>query len=146
MKVVTIDPGVTTGVVVAYIRGSTVSVNPNQYKLMHKDFFLTLKDYKPDILVYEGFEYRPRLGSAELFPRELIGILKLYAEHYLIRAYEQRPSQGLGGFFKDKKKLMDEGLWVKGCPHGMDAMRHFLYWFKFGAGGQYNKNHSVNLV
>ena len=146
MKVICIDPGVTTGYVLANIHFKEVDVRANQERLSHKGLWNLLLTYKPHHIVYEGFEYRPRLGAAELFPRELIGVIRLYAEFYNCGSKEQKPSTGIGGFYKKKEKLMEKDLWVKGCPHGMDAMRHFLYWFNFGHGSQYNIAHKIVLV
>jgi hypothetical protein len=107
------------------------------------DLWRRLAAFKPRYIVMEDFEYRPRHRTNDkinLFPVELIGVARLYAlmvTDHQCAIYLQKASQGKG-YYTDPvlKKL---GLHKRGLPHAMDASRHLLHWFTFGAGYQYNK-------
>jgi hypothetical protein len=49
----------------------------------------------------------------------------------------QTPSTGKS--FYSNEQLKEKGVYKRGIPHGMDATRHLLHWFTFGAGFQYVK-------
>lgn len=148
MLVVTLDPGITTGVVEAKIPwegNADVQLMPSQHKWDHVSFDKFLKNTAPDAIIYERFEYRRGLGNAELFPRELIGIINLYGAYEDVVLFAQMPARK-NEFFKKKEKIKELELWVPDLRHGMDAMRHFLYWWSFGPGFQFNKGNKLCLV
>jgi len=119
--IVAFDPGVTTGV--AYQRGNDVFVD--QYAGSHKTFYAMLKSLEPSTLIVERFNYQRR-DKVELYPVEVIGILRLYAEQYDAMMIEQTPAQAKNFMTDDKLKKM--GLWRAGMPHGHDAARHLMYY------------------
>jgi hypothetical protein len=134
--VLALDPGRTTGYAVA--TGDTECVIAYDEKpLDHKRFLELLQLYQPRYIVCEDFDYR-RLTNVDLYPVELIGILKLYANiafsHFDL--YMQKPSvQGKQAYWTDAK-IKELGLYLP-YHHGRSALKHLLYWLQFGAGSQF---------
>lgn len=123
MHVIALDPGITTGVAL-YTDWPNKYVKTDQLKEFHEGFFNYLVRNKPTEIVYESFIYQRR-NKVELYPVEVIGVIKLYAQTYNIPLFVQSASQAKGFMTDDKIKKM--GLWVRGQKHGMDALRHLLY-------------------
>lgn len=151
IKVVCFDPGVTTGYAHGVINDGTLGCVSGQAKWTEYELYVQLKLYYPDIIIYEDFVYRRGQDRAELFPRNLIGVINLYNQeranewvdedgnHRPVEVYHQTPSQGKGGQFSDKV-LKESRMYKEANPHANDAMRHLLYWFTFGPGFKYNTN------
>jgi hypothetical protein len=153
-KVCCFDPGITTGYATGIIEeDGSMGVVSGQAKWEEFVLYLELKRAKPDIIVYERFDYRSEsaygkkgnLGNVELFPRNLIGVLNLYVQEILasgnkIDCYTQMPAQAVGKmpYYSDLKLKADK-LYKVANPHANDAVRHLLTWFHFGAGYKYNK-------
>ena len=123
MHVIALDPGITTGVAL-YTNWPKKYIKTDQLKLPHEGFFDYLVQNKPTEIVYESFIYQRR-NKVVLYPVEVIGVIKLYAQTYDIPLYVQSASQAKGFITDEKIKAL--GLWTKGYPHGMDALRHLLY-------------------
>ena len=142
MRVIALDPGVTTGYAIGEIVAGQMLVVTGQEKWVHSELYGFLEDNTPDTLISERFEFRNRARSGlELFSRELIGVVHLYAQLVMAPPHEpvmQMPSV-IGGFFTDKQ-LKKDGLFTEARPHSNDACRHLLHWFMFGSGFQYNTN------
>ncbi len=149
MRVIALDPGVTTGYAVGLIsdEGKMVVVT-GQEKWTHLELWGFFEDNLPDILITERFEFRNKARSGlELFSRELIGVTHLYHQMYMnleIPLVTQMPSV-IGGFFSDKQ-LKKDLIYKEGRPHSNDAARHLLHWFQFGSGYQYNKEGYVSAL
>lgn len=153
LKVVALDPGVTTGFVTGLIENGKLKLASGQAKWNELQLYLQLKLNKPDIIVYERFEYRAErhgaygdLSNVQLFSRNLIGVVNLYIQEREsqgteILCYPQMPTYALGknAFFTDQK-LKTSGVYKVANPHANDAMRHILQWWQFGSGFQYNTN------
>lgn len=149
MKVVALDPGVTTGYAAGIIENGKLGVISGQDRWNELQLYLQLQMSKPDIIVYERFEYRSQkaynVDNADLFPRNLIGVINLYAQQRegqnSIEVYTQMPAQVLGkkAHFSDER-LKASRVYKVANPHANDAMRHLLYWWQFGSGFQYNTN------
>jgi hypothetical protein len=142
MKILAFDPGITTGYAVGYldVEKGLLTIGASQEKFSHDVLLQYLIDTKPNLIIYEKFEYRNRARPGlELFSRELIGIIKLYYAYnsFSTTLVEQTPAQAMG-YFTDKK-LKELEIYQPGKPHAMDALRHLLQWYQFGAGYQYNK-------
>jgi hypothetical protein len=135
MKILGIDPGVTTGFALydsSTEKFVTLQVDTTRMSAVQH----TLVGTQPDQLVYEDFKHRPNLMKAELHSLKVIGVIELYAEVRLVPV----KAKYLPGYAKkfwtdDKLKKLD--LYVKGQPHAMDAMRALLcflddnpQWFK----------------
>lgn len=161
LKVIAFDPGVTTGHATGVIEDGKLGVVSGQDRFNELQLYLQLKLVKPDIIVFERFEYRSQraynVDNAELFSRNLIGILNLYSQEregagtLLEGYYAQMPATVLGkkktpatvlgkkNYWTDEK-LKAARVYKVGNPHANDAMRHLLYWWQFGAGFKYNTN------
>lgn len=151
MKVIALDPGVTTGYAVGLIAaGQPMGVISGQFKWNELGLYNELVSGRPDIVIYEAFEsgkdnpYRKKTNygyDVELFSRNLIGVIRLYCmQHPEISMYEQTPSKGLGGTFKSLSTLQKHGVHKVANPHADDAMRHLLQWYTTGSGFQYQPN------
>lgn len=139
MKIIAFDPGGTTGFAVGYLdeEKGILSIRADEHKFDHNMLFAQLVIVKPDWVITESFEYRSRARTGlELISSELIGVIKLYAQQSECGFSEQTASTGKG-YYTDAK-LKTDGLYEKGKPHAMDALRHLLHWYTFAEGYQYN--------
>lgn len=140
MRIISFDPGGTTGVAIYddSIDFEDTSQHWSRFELgpgdHHADLWATL--LLETEIVYETFEYQRRditKGvSLELVSREYIGIIKLHKKMYNgdgepINLYPQKPSQRM--FWTDEK-LRELDLWVS-SEHERDATRHLLYYISF---------------
>jgi len=119
--IIALDPGITTGV--AILDGFR-EIKTDQVKYSHRDFVNYLASLDLTEIVYESFVYQRR-NKVELYPVEVIGVIKLFATQRDIPLYVQSASQAKNFITDDKIKKM--ALWEKGQVHGMDALRHLLY-------------------
>src|SRR4029077_2984370 len=132
-----VDPGRTTGLCQAEIKDGTSVMLPYQKSLEVHNFYELLEKLNPMVLIIEKFEFRKKSQEGlDLFPRELIGVARLWSVTHHSEWYEQSASYGMG-YFNDKI-LKDSKVYVPGIPHAMDATRHFLHWFTFGPGFKHN--------
>jgi hypothetical protein len=149
IKVIALDPGVTTGYVSGLIEHGKLKLASGQAAWNELQLYSQLNLGKPDIIVYERFEYRAarhgaygNLSNVELFPRNLIGVINLYLQQNPeVICYTQMPAFAVGknAYFSDNK-LKTAGVYKVANPHANDAMRHILQWWQFGPGFQYNTN------
>lgn len=138
MKIIGLDPGGTTGVCtyITFESGGFPSINPMQLGAEEHHLYLYdfLMGYEPDLIICERFDYRPKQKSADLSPKEYIGVVKLYEQ---FRDYGNNPVEvcfqqqlkgdhGKGLWSDDK--IMTIGLYQPGMPHAMDALRQILYY------------------
>jgi hypothetical protein len=139
MKVVAFDPGITTGYAMGDINEvGKMLIATGQQKWTQKGLFDNLEWFKPDRIVYESFEFRRKSrDNLELFSRELIGVIELYADVNKVPTHVQSPSQVMM-YFTDSR-LKKDGAYKPGKPHANDAVRHLLYWFQFGPGYKWNQ-------
>jgi hypothetical protein len=86
--------------------------------------FSLLRDYEPDVVVYERFVYQKR-DKVELWPVQVIGIINYWCWINNRVPYVQTPAQAKNLWPDEKLKKL--GLWIEGQPHAMDATRHMLY-------------------
>lgn len=145
MKVISIDPGVTTGFCYAEITPKEkMEFFPSQNVDDVDDLWRRLVRFEPRYIVMESFEFRQgkQHSGINLFPKELIGVTRLYSllASQACGLYMQTASQGKG-YYNDKK-LSDHGFIKRGdkthLGHGLDATRHLLQWVTFGAGFEFN--------
>ncbi len=122
IKVLSLDPGITTGFATL---DSSDAVIADHVKTDHRAFYDFLVGYNPDTIVFERFVYQRR-DKVELWPVEVIGVIRLFAEQFEIPLYAQTPSQAKNFMTDDKLKKM--GLYEAGLVHGMDAVRHLMYY------------------
>lgn len=146
MKILAIDPGVTTGYCYAEIEvrvhrpeNSALRYYPFQWVDDVDECWDRIEAFKPRYIIIEDFEFRQRTRTGlNLFPVQLIGVARLYELKCKDQCavYLQKASYGKSYYTDQQLKQLN--LYKKGVPHGMDASRHLLQWFTFGAGFQYN--------
>lgn len=145
MKIISIDPGVTTGYCYAELTPKERLVYyPFQNTEDVDDFWRRLQKFEPRYIIIESFQFRQgkQRSGINLFPRELIGVARLYsliADHP-VALYLQSAATGKS-YYRDAtlkalglRKLGDATKLV----HGIDASRHLLQWVTFGAGYEFN--------
>ena len=121
--IVTLDPGVTTGVAVFTPSGTIASqwrfdVDP------HAQFVHALEVLEPKLVISEAFHFRQDKTGAVFTGVEYIGVIKYFCQKYRVEHIEMTPGQGKG--FWDNRKIKALGLWKPSAPHAMDAMRILL--------------------
>jgi hypothetical protein len=139
-KIVSLDPGGTTGYAV-YHRDGTEQERFNRYGGTwtwghlgpddhHEDLFalLCLNYTKDMIVVCESFEFRQnrQRDNINLMSREYIGVAKLFGQREDTPVVFQSAAQGKGFVSDEKLKVM--GLYIPGKKHAMDAMRHLVFY------------------
>lgn len=145
MKVIAIDPGGTTGITIAQFGTDVMYVRPTQDRYTPKEFmeFLMLHVGTASWVIIESFEFRKGARQGlDLTPAHLIGVAMASVPEDRLR--QQTAAVGKSHFGNDQK-LKDRKLWIPGKPHAMDSLRHFMQWFQFGHGYQYNVGQPVKL-
>lgn len=139
VRVMSVDPGGTTGYTYARIMDGKVEAFPFQLPDDVDEFWQRLVKFSPDQIVMENFEFRGRARTGlNLFPVQLIGVARLYELTVAKRTcvvHLQSASMGKG-YYTDVQ-LKNKKMYKRGVSHGMDAMRHFLHWTTFAAGHKY---------
>lgn len=95
-------------------------------------------------IICERFQFRPddakEREKIELISKEYEGVVKLYAQMNDVKLISQNAAQAVGrsafwgdcpGANKGNHKIKQTGLWIPDMPHGMDALRHYLYYVTF---------------
>lgn len=136
-KIVSFDPGGTTGVAIWEDgKWNRCSLGPKEHHYELWQFLIRHGD--ADTWVYETFNYQRRditKGvSLELISREYIGIIKLAftrcASHWGGKTSELIPQSPPQRMFWTDDKLRELDLWVS-SEHERDATRHLLYYLTF---------------
>ena len=143
MKVVAFDPGITTGYAVGHIEDGVMYVRAGQEVWSHHEFWEQLHLAKPDAIVCESFEYRNRSRPGLiLYSCELIGIVHLFCspsyQNPSVALFMQSAAKGKS--YYSNTHLQNANVYVRGVPHGMDALRHLLHCYTFGPLFKYNKH------
>lgn len=147
LKIVAIDPGVTTGWAVGVIDDSGyMKVRCDQYDFSHVTIYDFLKGNHPDIIICESFEFRKLQQGVNFYPVEMIGVVNYFvqsenrisASRQITLKMQTPAAQGDKAYWTNQK-LKDNNVYQAGKEHGRSAMKHLLYWYQFGAGFQYNK-------
>lgn len=133
MKLVSFDPGGTTGV--------CTFIGPNNFLFHQMDqdqhhllLYQFLLNQRPDKIIYEKFTSQPRKKHVDLRAREYIGVIKLYGQTHETEYVGQDASTAKQFWTDDKLKVID--LYIAGSRHAMDALRHMLYYLTFEKGNQ----------
>lgn len=139
-----LDPGVTTGVAVGALDGSRLYLEIDQKKFTHRSLYMYLHRYFLTEVIYETFEYRNAARAGlNLTPVEMIGVIKFYGETRKANLYPQNAAEGKGYFTDDKLKSLN--AYRRGTPHGRDASRHLLQWFKFKRGAEWTVGKDIQI-
>lgn len=140
---IALDPGRTTGYALALKNEESYYVTYDQAELDHGQLWRFIPP-TIDIVICESFEYRHLKTGADLYPCELIGVIKLWVEGPtfretdLIWLHMQEPSiQSDKKAYFSNAKLKEMDLYRSGVEHGRSAIKHLLYWFEFGPGFKY---------
>jgi hypothetical protein len=133
------DPGRTTGYAIAYRDETHYYVTCGQDRMTHIEFWNFIARLHADHLICESFEYRAFQSDADLYPCELIGVYELWHQMFVGKeAYFQKPSiQGAKKAYFSDAKLKSLDLYNPSFEHGRSALKHLLWWFKFGPGFQF---------
>lgn len=142
------DPGRTTGYAIACVDDEGLFICYDEEKMDHK----RLWDFVPlwiDHIICETFEFRQGKAKTgvDLYPCELIGVLHMRDQSTKVELHMQDPwvQSGKKVYYSDTK-LKDMNFYQSSPHHGRSAVKHMLYWFKFGAGFQYTQGHAPELV
>lgn len=138
MRIMSIDPGKTTGYTYAAFKEGKLYYYPFQSFDECEDLWNKLMVFRPVHVVMEDFEFRKgaRYGL-ELFPVQLIGVARLWEQLSLDGVLHlQKASYGKQYYTDTILKKM--GLYERGNEHARDATRHLLQWATFGPGYKYN--------
>jgi hypothetical protein len=122
--IVCFDPGITTGVA-TYHNGAYNFLHLQSTNLINVYEFLD-RVYSSTI-GFEDFQHRPNLMKAELYSKEVIGVIRLWSHQHLhTEPFRILPSEAKA-FWTDKK-IKSIGLWKPGesYEHAMDALRVLL--------------------
>lgn len=126
-SILALDPGVTTGAAAWYVNWEPHSFELHEFRQEQIWSYLDGVNvaFGSFVIVCESFLYRADQSHAELEGVEVIGIVKEWCRQNDVPLTFQRPDQAK--FFYTKDRLQKAGLWTKGKPHAMDALRHLLY-------------------
>lgn len=132
MRIVGLDPGGTTGVAVFDLNEDSWSQNRMQLgpEEHHEELYEWLKELRPDLIIYESFEYRTRQrDNLVLVSVEYIGVIKLFCSVTKTKSKPQTAAYGKAFWSNDK--IAQLALWTANMPHAMDATRHVLQYISF---------------
>lgn len=133
INMIAIDPGKTTGICLHRNRAISAFI----FKDGHKALYEFIASFKPEVVIYERFDYRPHQPNVDLIPVELIGVIKLYCQKHLCQEVPQKQLKGHRGFWTDDK-LKALGLYKVGQQgHSNDALRQMLFFITFDLGNDY---------
>lgn len=130
-KIVSFDPGKTTGVAVFYA-DFPLGVGEHDLTLEqlgpenhHRALWNLLCDYNPTEVICERFQFRQKLG-ADYHAPEYIGVIALWCEMFNVPLHMQTPAQAKG--FVPNRRLHELHLYEQNKRHSMDALRHLVYY------------------
>lgn len=131
MRILAIDPGVTTGFSVTPYDGHPHVWEDNFGELSpaspHLALHATLVRILPDVIVCERFDFMQNKKGVDYTPVEYIGVIHLYCQSTGTALFFQgRDVKSKKGFW-DEKKLRFLGLYEPALGHAMDALKHRLH-------------------
>lgn len=143
MRILAIDPGENTGFCIR-VGKEPLQVWQEVFDPAtggHVKLYRILSELCPDKIIYEPFTFqqnqqdRPKI---EYLPAEYVGVIILYGQLNGCMLVPQIASSVVGktAFWGDSKegntRVRYTGLWKRQhYPHGMDALRHMLYYETF---------------
>ena len=129
MLILTIDPGETTGYVVAEADGLDYDIKISGQFPNWRLFESLIRSYLPDVIVYEAFYLSPQIAkykTRSTMPTvEVIGVLKYLAWKCTTSLIVQSPSIKYAADLELPRR-------VKGVsgPHARDALRHLIAYLR----------------
>lgn len=125
VEIASFDPGLTIGICTLDDRRFRANqITPMNYPHPHEALYDLLSNLKPELVLYERFDFRAAKNGVVLKGVEFIGILELYAQTRCIEAISISASDGKAFWNNDKLKAL--GIYTPGRPHAMDATRIML--------------------
>ena len=129
MLILALDPGETTGYVVAEADGLDYDIKiSGQFPIRHwRQLEALITYWLPDIVVYEAFYLSPQIAkfkTRSTMPTvEVIGVLKYLAWKYTTSLIAQPPSA---------KEFVSLPRYVAGVsgPHARDALKHLIAYLR----------------
>lgn len=131
MLVLALDPGETTGYVIAEADGTDYDIKlsgqfPNwqMFEILIRQHILHLSD----VIVYEAFHLSPQIAKFKAWSTlptvETIGVLKYLAQKHVVRQLVAQPASA--------KELVSLPRYIAGVsgPHARDALRHLIAYLK----------------
>jgi hypothetical protein len=150
VRILAVDPGPTTGLCIydsearqAKSKGIVDVWNEELGTLApHNQLWNVLETTTFDMLIVERFEFRKddaQRAKIDYRAAEYVGVCKLWAQQafYGPNAFPLKmvsaSTIGKTAFWSDdNRKVKEIGLYnAKAAPHGMDALRHILYYVTF---------------
>lgn len=139
-----LDPGRTTGYALALKDEENYFVAYDQAEMNHGELWRFIPP-TVDFVICEKFDYRHMKDGADLYPCELIGVVKLWVEgptfrdDDLVWLHMQEPSiQSEKKAYFSNAKLKSMNLYKASPEHGRSALKHLLHFFAFGPGYKYH--------
>ena len=146
MKVIALDPGGTTGVVILNHDGATQGFVRKHFRALHignnmphhKKLWTFLVHEHPDLIVCERFDNSGD-AAAKMIALEYIGVIRLYGELFGVTVLWQGADMAKNWAPNDKLAMTTLIVTpVTRWKHANDAMRHMLYWICFRAPAQFS--------
>jgi len=144
MRIISLDPGRTTGAVVIHsdhIRTFEIPVDDglngiyqfllDEWALFHEKVSWQDNKKDPFMIVYEDFLFRQNNTKVDYYPLQVIGVVNLFCERHYISVQSQNPSLKAFWLYNKGAKLKKLGLYEPGKRHAMDALSHGLYYVSF---------------
>lgn len=134
MRIVSLDPGGTTGYAVWHDMNDVDDWNaghigPSEH---HIELWGLLDRYSPNLVICEGFNYQRREVdrgvSLSLVSKEYIGITKMWCKMRKKEYLEPPPGQAKQLVSDNYLKSMSPSLFLPGKKHANDAMRQLVYY------------------
>lgn len=140
MRILAVDPGPTTGFALFDSDGMQ---GPNPHCWFepldtndepHTNLWNIINDFNVDVLVVERFEFRQSdaqtRSKIDYRAGEYVGVCCLWAQQEGIKLVLQQAAQAKAFWMDDKIKQLT--LWrPEAFPHGIDALRHLMYYVTF---------------
>jgi hypothetical protein len=138
VRILAVDPGPTTGFCLYHLKSHTVVDVWNESlgtKQPHMHLWNVIETISFDMMLLERFEHRPNQQAVDIRAAEYVGVCKLCMQQndYLPLHMVSASTIGRTSFWADDNKRVKQiGLYnSKAAPHGMDALRHILYYVTF---------------
>ena len=128
MLILALDPGETTGYVIAEADGLDYDIKVSGQFPNWQLFDSLIRSYSPNTIVYEAFYLSPEIAkfkSRSTLPTvEVIGVLKYLAPKYSVRQLVAQPPSA--------KELVSLPRYIAGVsgPHARDALKHLIAYLR----------------
>lgn len=130
MRILSLDPGATTGYAI-YQNGLINADELTLPKSLYPHFTLSnfIRDVNPNIVTFEEFRFRQGMTGIVLTAIEMIGVIRLVAQESSINIDSiSSISSSENKAFWNNEKLKAIGYYKRGVSHGMDAVRVLCVW------------------